>query len=342
MRLLIVVPDQERATGNWVTATRLQQGLVARGHAVTLVATSGDAGQLGRHVAAATPQLVVLLHAWRSGRPWLESGAALPYAVLLTGTDVDAGLRDPGQAPVIVTVLERAAAILTQNPVTLASLHRDRPELAARLHYLPPGIVLGTAPCRWRDRLEPAAGELVCLCPAGIRPVKGVVELLAMCDRLVREGCPLRLACCGPILDAGYGARFREAVACRSWATYLGVVPHAAMPAALRQADVVFSNAYSEGLPNALVEAATLGRPIVASAIAGHAAVVTDGYNGLLYQNESGFQTAVRRLHDQPGLLAALSRPDRQRFAPEREAAALDTICRNIFAGHHATCGPGM
>jgi hypothetical protein len=26
MRLLIVVPDQERATGNWVTATRLQQG----------------------------------------------------------------------------------------------------------------------------------------------------------------------------------------------------------------------------------------------------------------------------------------------------------------------------
>jgi len=340
MRLLIVVPDQDRATGNWVTATRLQQGLAARGHLVSLAATSGSARQLAREVALSGPQLALLLHAWRSGRPWLESGTTLPYAVLLTGTDVDAGLRDPIQAPVIMAVLERAAAILTQNRQTLESLRHDRPELATRLHYLPPGIVLGTDQFSWRDHLAPAAGELLGLCPAGIRPVKGVVELLAMCEPLVQTGLLLRLACCGPILDVAYGERFRRAVNDLSWATYLGVVPHAAMPDALRQADVIFSNSFSEGLPNALVEAATLGRPIVARAIPGHAAVITDGVNGLLYQDQRGFHRAVRRLFNEPGLLATLSRPAPECFAAEWEAAALESIGHGILARHEGIDTP--
>jgi len=342
MRLLIVVPNQELATGNWVTANRLQQVLTARGHDVTTAATTGDPAELRARVAGAAPELVVLLHAWRSGRPWLESGLALPYAVLLTGTDVNAGIHDPVQAPVIAAVLEGAAAILMQDPATVARLRCDRPAQAQRIHYLPPGIILGADPYPLRARLALAAGELLCLCPAGIRPVKGVVELLAMCDPLVREGRPLRLACCGPLLDDVYSRSFLAAVAARPWAAYLGVVPPLAMPAALRQADAILSNSCSEGLPNALAEAATLGRPIVASAIPGHRAVVADGINGLLYGDEAGFQTAVRRLFDEPGLLAALSRPDPQRFAPEREAAALEAICRGIVAERRPTRSPGM
>ena len=340
MRLLIVVPNQDRATGNWVTANRLQQGLVGRGHVVTIAATTGDPAELRASVAGAAPELAVLLHAWRSGRPWLESGLALPYAVLLTGTDINTGLHEPTQAPLIAAVLEGAAAILMQDPATVNRLRRDRPAQTQRIHYLPPGIILGTDPYPLRARLKPAAGELLCLCPAGIRPVKGVAELLAMCDPLVREGHPLRLVCCGPLLDAAYSRSFLAAVAARTWAVYLGVIPPPAMPAALRQADVILSNSYSEGLPNALAEAAMLGRPIVASAIPGHLAVVADGINGLLYDDEVGFRTAMRRLFDEPGLLAALSRPDPQRFAPEREAVTLEAICRGILAALRPTCAP--
>ena len=342
MRLLIVVPSQERATGNWVTATRLQLGLNRRGHLVAVAATTGDPAELRASVAGAAPELALLLHAWRSGRPWLESGLALPYAVLLTGTDINAGIHDPTQAPVIAAVLESAAAILLQDPASVARLRRDRPAQAQRTHYLPPGIILGADPYPLRARLVPSAGELLCLCPAGIRPVKGVVELLAMCDPLVQEGRFLRLACCGPLLDDAYSRNFLAAVAARPWAEYLGVVPPPAMPAALRQADVVLSNSFSEGLPNVLAEAATLGRPIVASAIPGHLAVVADGVNGLLYADEAGFQTAVRRLLDEPGLLAALSRPDPQRFAPEHEAAALEAICRGILGERQPPCVPVM
>jgi glycosyltransferase involved in cell wall biosynthesis len=331
VRLLIVVPRQERATGNWITATRLQHGLAARGHAVTLRDTGADPADLAADIATFRPELALLLHAWRTGRPWLATGCPAPFAVLLTGTDVHAGLADPAQAPTIETVLQRAAAILSQNHLTVTALRGARPDLAPRLHLLPPGIVLGDAPFPLRERLAIATGELLLFCPAGIRPVKGVLELLGMCDPLAAEGRSLRLACCGPILDNSYGQRFVEAVATRPWAAYLGILPPEAMPAALRQTDVVVNNSSSEGLANALVEAAALGRPIVARAIPGNAAVVTEEVNGLLYADADGFRSAIRRLQDEPGLAASLSRPDPERYAPEHEAAALETLCRAIL-----------
>ena len=282
MRLLIVVPHQDRATGNRVTAERLQEGLIGRGHQVTVAATGEAPDELSGIVATAKPELVLLLHAWRSGRPWLLTGSTLPFAVLLTGTDVNAGMNDPQQGPVIATVLARAAAILSQNELTVTALHRAHPELSGRLHHLPPGIRLGTASFALRQVLSATAGDFVLLCPAGIRPVKGVLDLPALVDPLIQAGYPLRLALCGPILDDDYGWRLLTAIAGRPWADYLGVIPPDAMPDAMRQADVIVSNSFSEGLPNALVEAVTLGRPVVARDIPGNRAVIATGRDGLL------------------------------------------------------------
>ena len=334
MRLLIVLPRQDRVSGNWVSAIRLQQGLMARGHAVALHDTDGTSAPLAAAAAGFRPDATLLLHAWRSGRPWLESGGAAPFAVLLTGTDVNLGLHDPAQAPGIEAVLARAAAILAQNAATVASLAGERPELAARLHHLPPGIVLGNAPFPLRERVPVPAGALRALCPAGIRPVKGVLELLEMSDPLAAAGTPLDLAFCGPVIDKAYGERFRAAVAARPWATWLGSIPPAAMPDAMRQADLVINNSSSEGLPNALVEAAVLGRPIVARDIPGNAAIVNDGGNGLLYRDAAGFHAAIRRLQGDPALRRQLSRPDAERFSVEREAATLEKICLQILGRH--------
>jgi glycosyltransferase involved in cell wall biosynthesis len=332
MRLLIVVPHQDAATGNRVTAARLQLGLTARGHTVAVVETDGDVAALRAATNAAAPEMALLLHAWRSGAPWLATGCPLPFAVLLTGTDVHIGMHDAQQAPLITAVLARAAAVISQNSLTVAALQRDQPALAGRLHYLPPGITLGATPYPWRERLADAQ-TLVLLCPAGIRPVKGILELPALLEPLLAAGRRLHLAVCGPVLDAGYGERVLAALASRPWTTYLGIIPPEAMPAAMREADIIVSNSANEGLPNALVEAAVLGRPIVARAIPGHAAVVTDGENGLLYSDQAGLRRAICRLYDEPGLRAALSRPDPERFSPEREAAVLEALCAGVLAG---------
>ncbi|TFG85807.1 MAG: glycosyltransferase [Gemmatimonadales bacterium] len=331
MLLLIIIPRQERTTGNWITASRLQQGLVALGHHAGIIETDGAAEELRAAVTAAAPQLVLLLHAWRSGRPWLETQLSLPYAVLLTGTDVNLGLHDPQQAPGIMTVLERAAAIFSQNALTVAELQGTHPQLAARLHHLPPGIVLGTAPFPLRARLGAAPAEPVLLCPAGIRPVKGVVELIDACAPLRDEDFSLRLAFCGPLLDRTYAERFLDRIARTPWASWLGTIPPEAMPDAMRHADLIVSYAFSEGLPNALVEAVALGRPVVARAIPGNQAVVTDGVNGLLFADAAGFRAAVRRLLLDPELRAALSVPAPQRFSAHDEAGALAAICQTIL-----------
>ena len=104
------------------------------------------------------------------------------------------------------------------------------------------------------------------------------------------------------------------------------------MPSLMCQVDVIVNNSSSEGLSNALVEAAVLGRPVVARDIPGNAAVITDGDNGLLYRDAAGFQAAIRRLQDDPTLAAALSRPAPERFAPAQELATLETLCREILA----------
>ncbi|MDF1579792.1 MAG: glycosyltransferase [Desulfuromonadales bacterium] len=330
MHLLIVVPPQVRTTGNRVTAKRLSAGVKALGHMVTIVPAEPAAISVALERGV---DLALLLHAYRSGQPWLESGATLPYLVLLTGTDYHDGLRHPLHEPVIRDVLRRAELIVIKNQRDLQSLAQDHPECARRLRYVAPGVVLGDAPCALRDQLGLSAPDLLLLCPAGIRPVKGVLTLLELCDPVAYRRA-FHVAFCGPILDKGYGEQFLAAVAARHWAHYVGKLPPAAIPAAMRQADVVLNNSVSEGLPNALVEAAALGRPILAHAISGNAAVVTEGVNGMLYRDATEFTAAVIRLIDEPALRARLSQPNPERFSAKREAQAFAELCMTVLEEH--------
>ena len=338
MRILIAVPSQDRATGNWVTGRRLQQGLERHGHTLNLCDAPLDPAGLDRAVTAFAPDLVVLLHAYRTGRPWLEVAKRhpLPYLVMLTGTDVHHGMADPEQGPLIDEVLRRASAVVTQNPLTAEALRRDRPDLPDLLHYLPPGIELGTAPYALRQIHAIPDDAFLFLCPASIRPVKGVLELLFLFDALARRRDEFHFACCGPILDAGYGRQFLAAVAERPWASYLGIIPAEAMPAAMRQAEVIVNNSISEGLSNALLEAVVLGRAVLARDIPGNAAVIEHGANGLLYSDAAGFLRAAERLVKDSAFLATMSRPAPESYPPRQESAELDRLCRQLIKGRES------
>lgn len=333
MRILIVTPRQPEETGNQVTARRHQDSLRRRGHEARLSVTDENPAPLRHALATFRPDLVHLLHAFRSGRPWLGCRAETlpPFVVTLTGTDVHHGLSTPEEEAVIREILERAAAVITQNRLTADELKREPTEWAGRVRYLPPGIVLGDTPYPLR-RLHGVAPEAVLfLHPAGLRPVKGNYELLRLFDAVAAERPGCRLAFCGPALDAAYARRFLAAVAMRPWALYLQVIPAAAMPAALAEADVVLNHSLSEGLPNALLEAAALGRPILARAIPGNAAVVEPGVNGLLYRTEEEFVRHALALIDEPALRQQLSRAQPDRYDPAAEAEALEAIYRQVL-----------
>lgn len=334
MRILIVLPRQERATGNEVTAGRHAQGLTLLGHQVILARVSlGDSAALQRVAEQFSPDIIHLLHAYRSGRPWLE--AALnrgPSVVTLTGTDINGGIEDIEEGPVIRRVLSDAGKIITQNRLTAMQLHQDFPHHAAKIAYLSPGVVLGAEDSPWSRSALALPESPLFLHPAGIRPVKGNLELLDLFDPLAAADLPFTLAFCGPPLDPSYSRTFFVAVAQRPWAQYLGIIPPAAMSATLRQADVILNNSQSEGIANVLLEAATLGVPILARDIPGNADVVEPGVNGLLYEGADSFSAQVQALCD-PLLRQRLSSPDPWRYSPERESQSLLSLYSQLLRG---------
>jgi glycosyltransferase involved in cell wall biosynthesis len=334
LRILIVTPRQPQETGNQVTAQRHHDYLMQRGHEVRLTVTDEDYPAPLRHALSAfRPDLVHLLHAYRSGRPWLACcpEPRLPIVVTLTGTDIHQDISTPGEGEVIREILQRAKAVISQNRLTADALRKQPAEWAGRVRYLPPGIVLGDAPYPLRQLHGVAPDARLFLHPAGIRPVKGNLELLQLFDRVAtaHQGC--RLAFCGPVLDISYAERFLAELATRPWALYLDVVPTAAMPAALTEADVVLNHSLSEGLPNTLIEAAALGRPILARDIPGNAAVVEPGVNGLLYRTEDEFVRHALTLIDDSVRLRELSRPQPEKFDPDAEAETLESIYREVL-----------
>lgn len=332
MRIMIVLPRQERATGNEVTAERHRVGLVALGHHVILErVTPDDRLRLRSAVQSFAPDVVHLLHAYRSGRPWLEAGVGkVPCVVTLTGTDINDGIFTPEQGPVIHKILALAGKIITQNYLTAARLTHEFPMVADKVAYLPPGVILGVAPSPLnRDEVVPSGTPLF-LHPAGIRPVKGNRGLLDLFAPLSAQGLRFSLIFCGPVLDSVYGAEFVSAIDRQPWARYLGVVPPEAMPATLRQADVILNNSESEGIPNALVEAAVLGVPILARAIPGNVAVVTEGVNGLLYHDPCSFADQARALIENLTLRQRLSFPDPDRYSPVLETERLATLYAQV------------
>lgn len=328
MRILIAVPSQNRVSGNWVTAQRFQRGLKKHGHQVALHETQLQADPLFRQqLRDFAPDVVLLLHAYRAGKPWLEAanGLSIPYVVLLTGTDVNHGLDEPAQSETIRTILHQAAFVLLQNPLIAAELKMAHPRLTTNLRELAPGITLGAADYDLRSIHSLKDQQTLFLCPAGLRPVKGVLALLTMFDRVAAGSSACRLAFCGPILHESYGNRFLAAIEERPWSSYLGEIPSAAMASAMRGADVVLNNSQTEGLANALLEAATIGVPILAHNIPGNAAVVKHNINGLLYNDEDEFVQYALQLLDRDKR-QQLTCPDAERYNPENEAAELVAI----------------
>ncbi|MDH3998035.1 MAG: glycosyltransferase family 4 protein [Desulfuromonadales bacterium] len=331
MRLLIVAPQQDKASGNWVSALRLKAGQEQCGHTVELLSvTLAPDSRFIEQVEAFDPDMTLLLHAYRSGKPWLQAFAERPFCVLLTGTDVNQGLDDAQQRPVIEEVFKRAGLVLHQNPL-LARQLCNSPDLVCNLRELPAGIVLGETPYQLKEKHKLPQDKPLLLCPAGIRPVKGVLELLHLFDAVAARTQAFHLAFCGPVLDKAYASDFMAQIKSRSWASYLGTIPSQCMAAAMRQADVVLNNSVNEGLPNALLEAAALGVPILARNIPGNAVIVNPGGNGLLYNSKQEFAAHALRLLEDKDYRRALARPEPKSYSPEREANALDRLLHQVL-----------
>jgi len=119
------------------------------------------------------------------------------------------------------------------------------------------------------------------------------------------------------------------------------------MEKVLPLAAIVVLPSYREGLPKVLLEAASAGRPIVATDVPGCREAVHEGNNGYLVPPQDHFQLAeaIRRLVEDPVLRARMGANSREmaikEFRIERVVAntlsVYDELLGSIFPGLFAT-----
>lgn len=299
--------------GNAVTVERIARGLRARGADIEVWDLSTMArASVERRASTYRPALIHAFHAYRTGPLGLALARRIecPLVVTLTGTDANLDLFDAERAPAVRQVLEGAAAVTVFHDSVSAIVLRTAPEISARIVVVPQSVdfqepSLPAAPA-------PTARGPVMLFPAGIRPVKRPLFPLVPLDAVAARYAGFELRYIGPILDVSEGEALLDALAGRPWARHLGEVPHAAMAALLRGADVVLNCSLSEGgMANSVLEALVCGRAVLASDIAGNRSVIEDGVTGLLFRGPGDFADKAARLLGDTALRARLGEAGR-------------------------------
>ena len=109
------------------------------------------------------------------------------------------------------------------------------------------------------------------------------------------------------------------------------------IPAVWRESHIAVLPSYREGLPKALLEAASCGRPIVAADVPGSREIARDGESALLVppRDSAALAAAILRLADDPALRARLGAGGRalveRHFSEERIAAETLALWRRLL-----------
>lgn len=249
-----------------------------------------------------------------------------PLIASIRGTDALTLKDHPKTRAVILSGLRRADWVTSVNGAYLERCAEDV-DLTGRASVIRNSVEPVTeAVERWR--LGPQNRGFVGLV-GQLRKVKDVPLLVRA---YARVPAPLRRG----LVLGGYFAEAAE----EAWTETLvgefglrdeihitGRFPQAAVFDVLRGLHVYVQSSAFEGLPNAVLEAACLGVPVVATAVGGMAEILRDGVNALLvpHGDPAAMGAAIARILSCDGLAEELSRgalalaaelsPDRERVA---------------------------
>lgn len=124
---------------------------------------------------------------------------------------------------------------------------------------------------------------------------KGILEYIQAVEQLRKEGMPARFQLLGAIDPKHKRGIPRETI--QQWIDsgtieYLGTTLDVRL--FIEQADCVVLPSYREGTPRTLLEAASMGRPLIATNVPGCRQVVEHGKNGLLCASKSAEDLAAK------------------------------------------------
>ena len=172
------------------------------------------------------------------------------------------------------------------------------------------------------------------ICVGRLSPEKGHAGLLQAMAQIVARGLPVRLTLVG---DGPSGAMLRAKAAelgLEGHVRFAGAMDERATLAAVAAADALVLASFMEGLPIVLMEAMALGKPVVATRVAGIPELVRDGEAGLLFDPAAWDQLAahIERLLD-PDDRRALGAKGQERVAAAFTYPAAAAPLIQLFGG---------
>jgi len=177
-----------------------------------------------------------------------------------------------------------------------------------------------------RSRHDLPVSRPVLISTANLRPAKDHATLLRAMAKLKDRGTAplLLLAGEGPLRGE------LEALVCalglKACVRFLGSVPNQKVLELEAAADAVVLSSHVEGLPTSLIEAMSVGTPVIATDVGGVSEVVDDGVTGLVVppRDVEALATAIASLIDDP------EKRERMGRAAAEQAAGLFSLTRAV------------
>lgn len=188
---------------------------------------------------------------------------------------------------------------------------------------------------RIRKQLAVPDDDLLALTVAGLRAEKGYDLLLEAAHVVVGRNLPIRFAAAGDGTLAGELRARHKALGLGESFRFLG--HRTDILELMAAADVVVLPSHQDGLPVVVMEATSIGTPIVATAQGGLPQAIEDGVNGLLVPpgDPDALVDALARLAADTHLLAELGRGALERraaFDVARSTAEIEDLYRSLAA----------
>jgi glycosyltransferase involved in cell wall biosynthesis len=204
--------------------------------------------------------------------------------------------------------------------------------------YLVPNVVYPASP-RPRDETRLAhdlpLDRPLCLLVASVRPVKNHELALRVASRLRTDPSRPLLVLVGSRTDA---APMRARVEADGLADVVRLLGHSDdVPSLLAAGDVALLTSKTEGLPNALLEAAIAGLPSVSTDCGGAGEVLVDGETGYIVGVDDDVAMAARISE----LLGDTSKRHRMGAAATRHVSqrhAPDRVAKTALAAYRDAC----
>ena len=303
------------------------------------------AAELERAWTAERPD-VVHAHFWMSGLAAVAAAGRVAVPVVQTFHAIGVVKRrhqraddssPSGRVPAEQAVARRAAAVV-------ATCADEVDELARlgvprrRISMVPGGVdVDGFTPHGPAWDRDPGVRRLVTL--GRLVPRKGVDDVVRALRRL--PGAELLVAggpAAGPLDDDPDIVRLRAAARSAGVAErvrFVGVVPHAEVPALIRSADVVVCTPWYEPFGMVALEAMACGRPVVASSVGGLDDTVVHDVTGrhVPPRRPDALVAALRGLLAQPAMLEAHGIAGRDRATACYRWSRVAECCVEVYDG---------